>query len=83
MQQLQPPTELCTQYIPVYEWFLDLNRTRAVGFGISSITFTEMKSYFDLLGIEPEQWELQLLQLFDDTAVREMQKQEKKRSKEK
>lgn len=39
------------------------------GFGANPITYTEMKSYFDLMQIEPEEWEVELIRLFDNAAL--------------
>lgn len=39
------------------------------GFGANPITFTEMKSYFDLIQTEPEEWEVELIRIFDNIAI--------------
>jgi hypothetical protein len=39
------------------------------GFGANPITYTEMKSYFDLIQTEPEEWEVELIKLFDSIAL--------------
>lgn len=39
------------------------------GFGANPITFTEMKNYFDLIQVEPEEWEVNLIRRFDMVAL--------------
>lgn len=39
------------------------------GFGINPISYTEIKAYFDLMQIEPEEWEVTLIKLFDNEAL--------------
>lgn len=54
----------------VWKWFIDLHNTRGSnGFGINPISFTEIKAYFDLLDIKPEEWELTLIKRFDNEAL--------------
>jgi hypothetical protein len=47
------------------------------GFGANPITYTEMKSYFDLIQVEPEEWEVELIKLFDNIALDEYEKASK------
>jgi hypothetical protein len=66
----------------VWSYFKDLHTTRTGnGFGASPITFTEMKAYFDLLQIEPDEWELVLLRKFDNLALDIFAKAQEKNSK--
>lgn len=39
------------------------------GFGANPITFTEMKSYFDLIQVDPEEWEVDLIKRLDNVAM--------------
>lgn len=49
---------------------MSLHATRTSnGFGANPITYTEMKSYFDLIQIEPEEWEINLIKQFDNVAL--------------
>lgn len=58
---------------------MSLHMTRASnGFGANPITFTEMKSYFDLMQIEPDEWEINLIKRFDAVALEEYEKASKK-----
>lgn len=76
--ELQELVELPASMQEYWQWFLDLNNTRPAGFGISSITFTEMQAYFSLMGVEPESWEVGILRMFDSIACNEFSKQQKK-----
>ena len=64
--------------ILVWKYFMALHATRTSnGFGANPITYTEMKSYFDLMQIEPEEWEVELIKLFDNIALDEYEKASK------
>lgn len=54
----------------VWHYFLALHSTRTSnGFGANPITFTEMKNYFDLIQVEPEEWEIELIKRFDNAVL--------------
>ena len=40
------------------------------GFGINPISYTEIKSYFDLIDLKPDDWEVNLIKLFDNEAMK-------------
>ena len=66
VDELQNLIELPDACRHVWYWFHDLNNTRSEGFnGALPITYTEIKSYFDLQKLEPQDWELSLLKRFD------------------
>ena len=46
--------------------------------GISEISYTEMKAFFDLHGIDPETYEIEILEMFDRIAVKHFNKQQEK-----
>lgn len=84
----KPPKELLDLKIPdsiqeVWGWFLQLNSTRSSGFGISAITYTEMLSFFTLLGIVPEEQELELIKVFDGIALEQARTSQEKRENKK
>lgn len=61
---------------------MDLHSTRTGnGFGASPITYTEMRNYFDLMDIDPEEWELILLRRLDNTALNIYAKAQEQNSK--
>ncbi len=67
-KELENLVELPSSCVHVWQWFMDLNDARLEGFsGAQPITYTEIKSYFDLHRIEPylQDWELLLLRQFD------------------
>lgn len=39
------------------------------GFGANPINFTEMRNYFDLLQIQPDEWEINLIRKLDMVAL--------------
>lgn len=51
------------------------------GFGANPITYTEMKNYFDLIQVEPEEWEVNLIKQFDNVALEEYEKSSEKSAK--
>lgn len=68
-KELQNLKELPLQYKYVWEDFLILSSSRPAGFGISPISFSEIKAYSDLNGIDLEPWEVQVIKLFDNKAL--------------
>lgn len=61
---------------------MDLHSTRTGnGFGASPITYTEMRNYFDLMEIDPDEWELVLLRRLDNTALNIYAKAQEQNSK--
>lgn len=57
--------------VHVWRWFLDLHNTRSSnGFTVNPISYTEIKSYMDLINIEPYEWEIDLIKKFDSEALK-------------
>lgn len=81
------PPELETGTLPecltqVWYWFLQLNSQRTNnGFGVNPITNQDMWFFFQLEGIEPEPWELDLIRRFDRVALDVANKQKNKETK--
>jgi hypothetical protein len=68
----------------VWKWFTDLHSARSSnGFSINPISFTEIKSYFQLIDIEPEEWEVQLLRKLDTEFLIAYSKEQSSKSKSK
>jgi hypothetical protein len=40
------------------------------GFGINPISYTEIKCYFDLIDMKPDDWEITLIKSFDNEAMK-------------
>lgn len=54
----------------VWGYFMSLHSTRTSnGFGANPITYTEMRNYFDLIQVEPDEWEINLIRKFDSVAL--------------
>lgn len=69
-KELEDVIELPESCIYVWKWFIDLHNARGSnGFGINPISYTEIKSYFDLMDTQPEEWEVILIKLFDNEAL--------------
>ena len=70
-----------------WHWFLRLHNRRPSGMGVCSIPFSEMQAFFSMLGISPEPYEVEIIEMFDSIAMRiiseqlnkEQQKQQKKK----
>ena len=75
-KELAEQVELPESMAQYWDWFLSLNKSRASGFGASPITYTEMLSYFTLIGIEPEKYEIDIIKMFDSIAISSAREQE-------
>ena len=50
----------------VWKWFIDLHSSRSSnGFGINPLSYSDTYSYFNLINMQPEEWELDLIKLID------------------
>lgn len=47
--------------------------------GFSSITYSEMKAYFDLYSIDPQAWEIDAIKMFDNIAYKFAKKEQEQR----
>ncbi len=59
-------------------WFIKLSNKRPAGMGISAIPYSEMLAFFELMGITPEIYEIEVLEAFDRIAMNHYQKQQEK-----
>jgi hypothetical protein len=67
LEDIKDLPESCLQ---VWKWFIDLNNSRSSnGFGVNPISYSDIKSYFDLIGIELEEWELYLIKRLDQESM--------------
>jgi hypothetical protein len=54
----------------VWKWFIDLHRARSSnGFGINPISYSDTYSYFNLIGMQPDEWELDLIKIMDSKVL--------------
>lgn len=50
----------------VWKWFIDLHNSRSgSGFGLNPISYSDIYSYFNLIDMKPEEWELDLIKIMD------------------
>lgn len=64
--------------------FLQLNSTRQSGMGMNPISYVEIKSYYDLIGIDPEPWYVSIIKHFDNLCLKnhiEIEKKNKPKTK--
>lgn len=81
-KELQDLVTLPEVFNETWEWFLRLNRKRqSSGFGVNPITYSEILSFFQLIGYSPQPWEIDMIELFDDAAMEEYSKEMKKEQK--
>ena len=76
--ELENLVELPDSMRDYWIWFNRLSNHRPSGMGISSTPYTEMKAFFDLMGIIPEPYEIEIIELFDRIAMKHYQKQQEK-----
>lgn len=50
----------------LWRWFTDLSRRRGAGMGIEALSWPEIDSYCQLMGLHPHRWELRALTDLDD-----------------
>ena len=86
--ELEPPCELNELFVDAWNFFLDLHNSRTSnGFGINAISYTEIHHYFSVIQIVPQYWEIELIKLFDSTALQVIsenrEKQQAQQSKKK
>ena len=81
-KELEELIELPDSCQQVWSWFLELNSSRSGnGFGPNPLNYSEILSYFTLLGTYPEQWELGLIKRFDLVAMEYFAKEQEKNQK--
>jgi hypothetical protein len=84
LEQLKELPESC---VPVWKWFIDLNNSRSSnGFGVNPLSYSDIKAYLDLIGVEVEEWELYLIKRIDNEALNSYSKEaesERKRASKK
>lgn len=83
-EQLENLIEIPEEFAECWSWFLRLNNKRTSGGmgGINPISYADTLAFFNLLEYSPQQWELEMLELFDSLAMKhfaaEAEKQAKK-----
>lgn len=78
-KELDDLIELPNSMLELWIVFLNLNSARSSnGFGINPISYVEIKSYYDLIGVQPEEWELLALRKLDTVVLEIYAEQSKK-----
>lgn len=63
----------------VWTYFIELHNNRTSnGFGVNPIQFSEIKAYFELMGIEPDDWEVSVIKKLDNVALKQYAEEAKK-----
>ena len=76
-KELENLVELPHTMLDVWNWFAELNSTRPVGMAVGAITYTEIKNYFDLLGIDVTPQEVQIIKMLDRVSLKHSEEQDK------
>lgn len=64
-----PPIPEDMEYL--WEWFIELDASRGNnGFGISSLTYTEILAWATLTGRRPAPWEIAVIHRLDSVRIR-------------
>ena len=80
-KELQDLIELPESMQEYWSWFLRLNSRRPSGMGMSSIPYSEMLAFFELIGVVPDPCEIEVIELFDRTAMKVYSEQQEKEQK--
>jgi len=59
------------------------NKRTSSGFGINPIAFTEIQAFFNLMQYFPEEWEVEMIERFDNIAIEVFAESSKSESKNK
>ena len=77
-KELEDLVELPECMQEYWVWFIKLSNRRPSGMGISAIPYSEMLAFFELMGIVPEPYEIEVIEMFDSVAIKHYQKQQEK-----
>ena len=77
-KELEDLVELPECMQEYWVWFIKLSNRRPSGMGISAIPYSEMVAFFELMGIVPEPYEIEVIEMFDSVAIKHYQKQQEK-----
>lgn len=80
-KQLDELKELPDSCSHLWKIFIDLHNARSSnGFGVSPISYLEIQSYSKLYQIKFEDWELDLIRMFDQTVLQIIAEDQEKKS---
>ena len=85
-KELEDLVELPECMNEYWAWFLRLSNRRPSGMGLSTIPYSEMQAFFELIGVVPEPYEIEVIEAFDRIAMKyfsDQQEKEKQKAKQK
>lgn len=83
-KELEELVELPDCMKEYWSWFLKLSNRRPQGMGVSAISYSEMLAFFELIGVVPEPYEIEVIEAFDRVAMKHHQdKEDRDRAKNK
>lgn len=65
----------------IWRWFIDLNNARQSGMSINPISYSEIAAYFSLYNIHPYEYEIQMIKILDNIALKHYTKQQEAETK--
>ena len=77
-KELEDLVELPEAFQEYWQWFLRLSNHRPSGMGVSAIPYSEYVAFFQLIGVNPEPYEIEILEVFDSIAMKYYAKQQEK-----
>lgn len=77
-KELEELVELPDCMKEYWSWFLKLSNRRPQGMGVSSISYSEMLAFFELIGVVPEPYEIEIIEAFDRVALEHHHKKEQR-----
>lgn len=81
-KELEDMLEFPQDMMQVWKFFIDLHNARSSnGFGVNPISYSDMYGYFKLIGIQPDDWEVETIRRLDIIALDAFAEQAKKEQK--
>ncbi len=77
-KEFEDLVELPEAFHEYWQWFLRLSNHRPSGMGVSAIPYSEYVAFFHLIGVVPEPWEVEVLEVFDSIALKHYALQQEK-----
>jgi len=81
-KELEGLVELPQSCWEAWKWFIKLHSRRSSsGFSVNPLQYSEMLAYFKIQGVQPEEWEVRLIEKWDDVVLKHYQDQSEAQSK--
>lgn len=81
-KELEDMLEFPKEMLQVWKFFIDLHNARdGNGFGANPISYSDMYSYFKLIDIQPDDWEIETVRKLDMIALDSFAEQAKREQK--